>query len=97
MASKFKRKTLAELHASRTDRCLTALDEALNRCREEDVRYGTGVPAALSFLERQADETWPFDQFRQALEDFSTEPVKAEARHQVLDASLSGIKRAIGR
>jgi hypothetical protein len=28
------------------------------------VRYGLGVSAALSFLERRADEQWPFERFR---------------------------------
>ena len=76
-------------------RAVARLEEALRRCRTEDVRYGLGISAALSFLELQADEKWPFEQFWHALEDFSTDGVKAEARWQALNASLNGIKRVI--
>jgi hypothetical protein len=86
-----------QLERSRIDRCLTALDDALLRCRTEDVRYGLGIAAALDFLELRASEKWPFEQFRKVLEDFSPEGVKAEARWQMLNASLNGIKRVVGR
>jgi hypothetical protein len=91
------RPTRKDLERSQVDRALAGLEDAVRRCREEDVRYGTGISAALSFLELRADEQWPFEQFRKALEDFSTDGVKAEARWQVLNASLNGIKRAVGR
>jgi hypothetical protein len=61
-----------ELDRRRIDRALAGLEDAVRRCRDEDVRYGTGVSAALSFLERCADEKWPFEQFRKALEDPGT-------------------------
>jgi hypothetical protein len=90
-------KTEEELEQGRIDRCLAALEDALRRCRTEDIRYGTGIAAALDFLALHASEKWPFEQFRQALEDFSLDELKAEARWQTLNASLNGIKRAVGR
>jgi hypothetical protein len=57
------------LERSRIERALAGIEDAVRRCREEDVRYSAGVLAALSFLERRADERWPFEQFRKALED----------------------------
>jgi hypothetical protein len=90
-------KSEEELERSRIDRCLAALDDALQRCRTEDVRYGLGISAALDFLELRATEKWPFEQFRKALEDFSPDGVNAEARWQLLNASLNGIKRVIRR
>jgi hypothetical protein len=84
-----------ELERSRIDRALAGLEDAVRRCREEDVRYGTGISAALSFLERCADEKWPFEQFRKALEDPGMEGTKPEARWQMLNASLNAIKRVV--
>jgi hypothetical protein len=83
------RKTEEELKRSNIDRALAGLEDAVRRCRDEDVRYGTGVSAALSFLELRADEKWPFEQFRKALEDPGMEGTKPEARWQVLNASLN--------
>ena len=45
-----------DLDRSRIERCLAGLDDAISRCRTEDVRYGTGLYAALQFLEMQAQE-----------------------------------------
>jgi hypothetical protein len=91
------RPTRKDLERSRIERCLAALEDAVNRCRTEDVRYGTGISAALQFLEMQADEKWPFEQFQKALEDSGMEGTKPEARWEILNASLNGIKRAIRR
>jgi hypothetical protein len=60
-----------------------------------DVRYGLGVSAALSFLALHSDEQWPFEQLRKALADAGMGGPKPEARWQLLDASLNGIKRVI--
>jgi hypothetical protein len=84
-----------ELERSRIDRALAALEDAVRRCREEDVRYGTGISAALSYLERLATEKWSFEQFRKALEDPGMEGTKPEARWQMLNASLNAIKRVV--
>jgi len=89
--------TRKDLERSRVERCLAGLEDAVSRCRQEDVRYGTGLYAALSFLEMKADEKWPFEQFRKALEDPGMDGTKPEARWQVLNASLNGIKRVIRR
>jgi hypothetical protein len=79
----------------RIDRALAGLEDAVRRCRDEDVRYGTGISAALSFLELRADEKWLFEQFRKALEDPGMEGPKPEARWQMLSASLNAIKRVV--
>jgi hypothetical protein len=95
MADQYHR-TPEELERSKIDRALAGLEDALRRCRAEDVRYGTGISAALSFLEFRANEKWPFEQFRKALEDPGMDGTKPEARWQMLNASLNGIKRAVG-
>ena len=69
---------------------MAALQDALKRCRKEDVRI-LDVFAALDFLEARAARKWPFEQFRRGLE--STDP---EGKWQILNASLNGIKLAIG-
>src|SRR2546426_4449223 len=86
-----------DLERSRIERPLAGLEDAVRRCRTEDVRYGTGISAALSFLELRADEKWPFEQFRKALEDPGMDGTKPEARWQMLNASLNAIKRAVRR
>ena len=90
-------RTREELDRSRIERALAGLEDAVRRCRDEDVRYGTGISATLSFLELRADEKWPFEQFRKGLEDPGMEGTKPEARWQMLNASLNAIKRAVGR
>src|SRR5437867_666332 len=87
--------TRKELEQHRIERALAGLEDAVRRCRTEDVRYGTGVSAALSFLELRSDEQWPFEQFRKALEDPGMEGTKPEARWQILNASVNAIKRAV--
>jgi hypothetical protein len=91
------RPTRKDLERSRIERCLAALEDAVSHCRTEDIRYGRGISAALQFLEMQADEKWPFEQFRKALEDPGMDGTKPEARWQMLNASLNAIKRVIGR
>ena len=86
-----------ELDRRRIDRALAGLEDAVRRCRDEDVRYGTGVFAALEFLALRADEKWPFEQLRKALENPGMDGTKPEARWQTLNASLNTIKRAVGR
>ena len=90
------RQTAKDQKRRRIDRALAALEDALNRCRQENVGDGTGVYAALSFLERHANEQWPFEQFRK-LADPRMDTTKPEARWQLLNASLNGIKRVIRR
>lgn len=94
---KFIPKTPAAMHESAIQRSLAALDDALKRCRTEDVRYAMAIAAPLSFLERVAVDKRPFERFGKALENFDADPVKAEARYQALSALLGEIRRAIGR
>jgi hypothetical protein len=49
-------KTEEEPERSQIDRCLAALEDALARCRTEDVRFGMGIAVPLSFLELHADK-----------------------------------------
>jgi len=86
-----------DIERLRIERALARLEEAVSRCREEDVRYGLGVSEALEFLALRADEQWPFEQFRGALANAGMETTKPEARWQLLNASLNGIKRVVRR
>jgi hypothetical protein len=61
-----------------TTTALAALTDALDRCRNEDMRTAE-VFAALDFLEARANQKWAFDQFRRSLD--STDP---EGRWQTL-------------
>jgi hypothetical protein len=76
---------------------LAVLEDAHSRCREQDVRQLQGVSAALEFLAQHANEQWPFEQFREALEDAGMDTTKPESRWQLLHASLNAIKRVIRR
>jgi hypothetical protein len=91
------RQASKDIERRRIDRALARLEDAVSRCREEDVRYGLGVSAAVSFLALHAHEQWPFEQFRKALSDAGMDTTKPEARWQLLNASLNGIKRVIRR
>jgi hypothetical protein len=91
MPDNFTPKTAAEMHASAVQRSLAALDDALKRCHAEDLTHSASTEAGVSFLERHATEKWPFVQFRNALEDCSTEPVKAARRWQTLQASVNAL------
>ena len=91
------RQTRKEIERRRIERAIAILEEAVSQSREKDVRYGLGVVAALGFLALHAYEQWPFEQFRNALADPGMDGPKPEARWQVLNASLNGIKRVVRR
>lgn len=74
------------------ERALAILDDALSRCAEMDVR-GPDLDAALQQLEASARETWPFAQFRHALDNQMFSSADGSARHQVANAALNGIRR----
>jgi hypothetical protein len=74
-----------------TRTALAVLEDALQRCRNEDMRTAE-VYAALDCLEARAIRKWPFDQFRDALDTPGPEGVEAEGRWQLLNASLNSIK-----
>jgi hypothetical protein len=57
---------------ARVSAALDVLVDALDRCRTEDMRT-TEVFAALDFLETPATAKWPFEQFRNALDDSNEE------------------------
>ena len=71
------------------------LEDALRRCATEDMRT-PDVDAALIALARQASETWPFDQFRHALDGTGDTIADGVGRRQVVTASLNGIRRVCG-
>jgi hypothetical protein len=75
---------------------LAVLENAVNRCMTEDVCTGE-VSAALDYLGTKATLKWPFDQFRRALVESTRDGIEKEARRQVLNASLNGIRRALQR
>jgi hypothetical protein len=74
---------------------LAILTDALDRCRDEDMRTAD-VFAALDFLAARATVKWPFEQFRaELLDDTGSALWEVEGRWQVLNASLNGIKLAL--
>jgi len=73
-----------DIERLRIERALAVLQYSVSRCREEDVRYGTGVLAALEFLAMRADEQWPFEQFRGALANAGMDTTQPEARGKCL-------------
>ena len=81
-------------HQSEVATALAVLEDAVNRCMTEDVCTGE-VTAALDYLGTQATLKWPFDQFRRALVEPTRNEIEKEARRQILNASLNGIRRAL--
>lgn len=78
------------------ERALAILEDALGHCAETDVR-GPDLEAALAQLEASARETWPFAQFRHALDNEMFSSADGAARHQVANAALNGIRRVCRR
>jgi hypothetical protein len=68
---------------------IAVLEDALNRCRRQDMRTPE-VFAALDFLEPRVSIKWPFDQFRKSLDSNNK-----EGRWQNVNASLNAVKLAI--
>jgi len=75
---------------TKQEAALAVLTDALARYRDKDMRTAE-VTAALEFLAVRADPQWPFEQFRTALDS-----ANEEGRWQNLNASLNGIRLAIG-
>jgi hypothetical protein len=73
---------------------LVVLQDALDRCRDEDMRTPE-VFAALDFLGARTKQKWPFQYFREALERSVTKGWEREGRWQTLNASLNGIRLAV--
>jgi hypothetical protein len=53
------------------------------------------VSLALATLEARAKIQWPFRQFREAFNGEAVKEVEKERRRQVLNAALTGIRRAV--
>lgn len=85
-----------DLEESRTTLALAVLQDALNRCRHEDMRTPE-VGAALKFLEARSTRQWPFDKFRQALEREKQIGRDEEGTWQSINAALNAIKLAVAR
>jgi hypothetical protein len=84
----------ADLEARR--QALSIIADALNRCRDEDVR-SPALAAALVLLAGGASESWPFEQFRRSL-DYGVENAgasAAEGRWQNVNASLNAVRRVV--
>jgi hypothetical protein len=73
---------------------LAVLVDAVDRCREEDMRTAE-VFASLDLLARRASTRWPFDQFKESLDFAVGDPSHAEGRWQNVHASLNAIRRAL--
>src|SRR5262245_4938766 len=65
---------------------LHLLEDALNRCRHQDMPTPE-VFAALDFLETRVSIKWTFDQFRKSLDSNNK-----EGRWQNVNASLNAVK-----
>jgi hypothetical protein len=74
---------------------LAVLADAVDRCREEDMRTAE-VIAALDLLARRASTRWPFEQFKESLNFAVGDPSHAEGRWQNVHAALNAIGRAVG-
>ncbi len=83
-----------ETEKRKTRSCVAALEDALARCRHEDVRTLTTY-AALHFLGTRAKEKWPFEQFRNAIEEEGPERWQIERRWQLVNAALNAIKLSV--
>jgi hypothetical protein len=75
---------------------LAILSDALNRCRDEDMRTPE-VFAALDLLESQASIAWPFEQFRRSLDFGVGDESHAGGRWQNVHASLNAVRRAVNQ
>jgi hypothetical protein len=74
---------------------LAVLADAVDRCREEDMRTAE-VFASLDLLARRTSMCWPFEQFKESLNFAVGDPSHAEGRWQNVHASLNAIRRAVG-
>jgi hypothetical protein len=80
----------------RRRKAFTVLADALNRCRDEDVR-SPALTAACDALAAGASESWPFEQFRRSL-NYDAEnagAAAAEGRWQNVNASLNAIRQVV--
>ena len=76
-------------------KALAVLADAVDRCREEDMRTAE-VLASLDLLARHTPPRWPFEQFKESLNFAIGDPSHAEGRWQNVHVSLNAIRRAVG-
>jgi hypothetical protein len=74
---------------------LAVLADAVDRCRERDMRT-VEVFASLDLLTRRASMRWPVEQFKESLNFAVGDPSHAEGRWQNVRASLNAVRRALG-
>ncbi len=82
-----------ELERRRIKHAIETLEDALSRCRSEDM-WTPQVYAALKLLERHVDQRTPLDQFCEGLHDTGD---WHDGRWRTLTTSLREIKLAVGR
>ena len=70
---------------------LATLENALERCRDEDMRM-PDVKGALADLAKTITDPWPIDQIKRALDNTND-----EGRWQLANASLNAIKLYVTR
>jgi len=75
-------------------KALSVLTDALDRCRDEDMRTAE-VFGALDLLAAGASVAWPFEQFRRSLDFAVHDKSHAEGRWQNVHASLNAVRRSI--
>ncbi len=74
---------------------LAVLADAVDRCREEDMRTPE-VLASLDLLAPHTATRWPFERFQESLNFAVGDPSHAERRWQNVHAALNAIRRAVG-
>lgn len=74
---------------------ITALDEALHRCRNEDMRIGC-IWDALAYLRRFQTKPDPFDKFWEELKFIQGNDAAKVGQYQMANAHLNGICRSVG-
>ena len=79
------------IHNAAVDDALAVIEAVLHETKDRDVRC-ENLSDALSFLEAQATRTWPFHQYRRALE--MPDPVM---RFQNLNAAINAVFRVLGK
>ena len=88
--------TKKQTDAAAARNALAVLVDALDRCRAEDMRT-PAVMVALDVLGGDSSVTWPYEQFRRALDYGQAETSsQAEGRWQNVNASLNAVRRAFG-
>lgn len=75
---------------------LDILQSAVDRCGVVDIRTADTY-TALTFLERRSTVRLPFNQFRSALEYGTATTLDKNALWELLNASLDGIRRSVGK